>query len=66
VKIYAINLTTDHVVIDKHTDRRVIIDGFDDEGFPERTNTFTAYGYFEDDGADWSRTLDADSVLVVE
>jgi hypothetical protein len=59
MKKYAADLTTDDKIIDKHTGRIVIIDGFDDEDI----SLFTVFGYYEDDGSDWTRTLSADSIV---
>jgi len=59
MKKYAVDLTTDDKIIDKHTGRTVVLDAFDIED----VNKFIVYGYYEDDGSDWTRTLSADSIV---
>lgn len=61
MKKYAIDLTGDHKVIDK-SGRIVIIDWID-ESFDG--DHFTAHGYFEDNGEDWTRNLESDSQVTV-
>jgi hypothetical protein len=56
---YATDLNTEDKIIDKHTGRVVTIDAFDIID----VNTFVCYGYYEDNGEDWTRTLTADSIV---
>jgi hypothetical protein len=58
---YAIDLTSDDKIIDKHTGRTVLIDWIDEIQSPY----ILVYGYFEDDGTDWTRNLDPDSKVKV-
>jgi len=59
MKKYAVDLTTDDKIIDKHTERVVVIDKFGDTD-PDHV---LVYGYYEDNGDDWTRPLSADSIV---
>jgi hypothetical protein len=59
---YAIDLHDGDRIIDKKTERVVFIDWLH---AIEDTEHVRIYGYFEDDGTDWTRTLDLDSKVRV-
>jgi hypothetical protein len=60
---YAIDLHDGDRILDKKTERVVFIDWIRE---PEETDTLVRiYGYFEDDGTDWTRDLDLDSKVRV-
>lgn len=61
MKKYAIDLTGDEVIIDK-SGRNVIIDWID-ESFDG--DHFMVHAYFEDNGDEWTRQLESDSVVNV-
>jgi hypothetical protein len=58
MKKYASDLVQDDKIVDKRTSRVVVCDFFESE-----SDRVTVYGFFEDDGEDWTRTLDLDSIV---
>lgn len=58
---YAIDLTTDDKIIDRHTKQTVVIDWLEPE-----TSAVVVSGYYVDTGDDWTRRLDFDSVVKVQ
>lgn len=59
---YAVDLTDGDRIIDKKTERVVFIDWLH---VTDDSDHVRIYGYFEDDGTDWTRTLDLDSKVRV-
>lgn len=57
---YAIDLSIDDKIIDRHTGRVIVLDGLDGDH-----DIVHVSGYFEDNGEDWTRTLDCDSQIKV-
>lgn len=57
---YASDLTIDDKIIDRHTHRVILIDGFGPD-----TVGVEVYGFYEDNGEDWSRVLDHDAQIKV-
>jgi hypothetical protein len=62
---YAIDLHDGDRIIDKKTERVVFIDWIHVPDTVIPSNTLRVYGYFEDDGSDWTRDLDLDSKVRV-
>lgn len=59
---YAIDLTTQDKIIDKRTERIIIIDWIEETLDKDSIHVL---GFFEDDGTDFERTLDADATVRV-
>jgi hypothetical protein len=58
---YAVDLITEDRIIDQHSGRTVLIDWIDEI----QPGYILVYGFFEDDGTDWTRNLDPDSQVKV-
>jgi hypothetical protein len=58
---YAVDLITEDRIIDQHSGRTVLIDWIDEI----QPGYILVYGFFEDDGTDWTRNLDPDSQVRV-
>jgi hypothetical protein len=58
---YAVDLTNEDTIIDRKTGRTVVIDWIDEI----QPGYILVYGFFEDDGTDWTRNLDPDSRIKV-
>jgi hypothetical protein len=60
MKKYAVDLLSTDKIIDKRTERVVVIDWIEPSLYKDAV---TVNGYFEDDGSDWTRVLDHDSTV---
>lgn len=60
MKKYAVDVIAPCVILDKSTGERVIIEHI--EPIPD-TTTLLFMGYFDEDGADYDRPMDHDSVI---
>lgn len=56
---YASDLTTEDKILDKRTGRVVLIDWIDEI----QPGYVCVYGFFEDNGQDWTRNLEPDSIV---
>lgn len=59
MKKYAVDLTSNDKILDKHTGETVIIDWIEELD----KDQLRVYGYTETHGDDWTRTLTADSIV---
>ena len=62
IKKYAVDVIAPCIILDKRTQERVVIE--DIQEIPN-TDLLLFMGYFDADGADYDRPMDADSVIRV-